>query len=565
MEQVEKALRAAIVAVFGVDDVTPVIDRPDAAFGDFATNVAMQLAGRLKQNPRDLATKIAEILPEYSENVASAEVAGPGFINIRLSPEYWKQSIDAVLAGGQSYGTNKLYENQVVVAEYSDPNPFKALHAGHLYTSLVGDAIANLFTVGGAVVHRVNFGGDVGLHVAKSLWGIVQALGGENPDGLQAIAEPERPLWLSQRYIEGNQAYEEDEAAKAEIIAYNARVYRLHEVEDRDSDFAKIYWECRQWSYDYFDSFYNELGMTPFEKYYPESTTTPLGIETVKKGLEQGVFELSDGATVYKGEQDGLHTRVFLNSAGLPTYEAKDLGLALAKWRDYSFDKSFMITGNDIIEYMKVVMAALKHFNPEIAERTNHVTHGQIKLAGGVKMSSRKGNVLMAQDVLDAASEAHKQAVGSEDEAVVLGAVKYAFLKSRIGGDIIYDPAESVSLLGNSGPYLQYAHARAHSILTKAAYQPVAGLPEVIEGDEIILAKKIAAFPDVMRTAVDTLMPHHICSYLYELAQEFNRFYEHNRVVGDDRSAIRLPLVAAYATVLQNGLGVLNIPAPTHM
>lgn len=565
MELVVKALQAVVAELIDTNGLVPLVDRPDTEFGDFSSNIAMQVAGKLKQNPRDIAERIAQALPAQEPLIESAEVAGPGFLNIRLKPEYWQGTVDAVLSQQASFGTNEIYKDQVVVAEYSDPNPFKVLHAGHLYTSLVGDAIAKLFEAGGAQVHRVNFGGDVGLHVAKCMWGITTFLGGENPAGLTAVPEAERSVWLSQRYVAGNDAYESSKAAKAAIIAINARVYKLHEDHDKVSPFAQIYWTCRQWSYDFFAAMYDQLGMVPFEKYYPESATTPPGVAAVQEGLAKGIFEKSDGAVVYKGEKDGLHTRVLLNSNGLPTYEAKDVGLALSKWHDFHFDKNFIITGNDIVEYMKVILAVMTHFQPEIAARTTHMTHGMIKLAGGVKMSSRKGNFLLAQDVLDAAAEAQKTVVGAADPAVALGAVKYAFLKSRIGGDIIYDPAESVSLLGNSGPYLQYAHARARSILAKAAYAPVDTLPGELVADELALAKKIAEYPDVVKTAITTLMPHHICGYLYELAQNFNRFYEHNRVVDDDRSAIRLPLVAAYATVLQNGLALLSISAPEHM
>jgi len=402
----------------------------------------------------------------------------------------------------------------------------------------------------------------VGLHVGKSMWAIVRHLGGENPDKLADIPEAERSAWLGQRYVEGNNAYEDNESAKAEIVTVNKRVYQVLAEDDHDSPFAQIYWTCRQWSYDYFDAFYNRIG-THFEKYYPESSVAPLGLATVKEQYEKGVYKDSDGAVVFEGEPYGLHTRVFINSHGLPTYEAKDVGLIMAKWRDYHFDRSVIITGNDIVEYMKVVLKSIEQFQPELAEHTTHITHGNVKLAGGVKMSSRKGNFLRAVDVLDIATEANKQATGRDDERAILGAIKYSFLKQRIGADIIYVPEESVSLEGNSGPYLQYAHARARSILAKAE-QGTAAITG-LEPGERSLARKISEYPDVVEKSVNELMPHHICTYLYELAQSFNRFYEHNRVIGDERQAIRLQLVSLYADVLRDGLGLLGITAPERM
>jgi arginyl-tRNA synthetase len=559
MQTLSTPLAEVIKETFGLE-IQPELTRPDEQFGDFATNVAMQLAGRLHRNPREVAEELAEALrSKLGDKVSEVTIAGPGFINLTLSDQALLDM--ALTAPHQKPDT---YKNKVIVAEYSDPNPFKVLHAGHLYTSMVGYAIGSLLEAAGGTVHRVNFGGDVGLHVGKTMWAILQELGGELPEKLAEIPADKRSEWMAGCYVKGTSAYEEDESesAKTAIIALNKRVYALHAQDEHESPFAQIYWTCRQWSYDAFDAFYARIG-TPFEKYYPESQTAPIGLKTVREQLQKGVYEESDGAVVFKGGPYGLHTRVFINSEGLPTYEAKDVGLIMAKWQDYAFDHSVIITGNDIVEYMKVVLKSIEQFRPDLSERTRHMTHGQVKLAGGVKMSSRKGNILRAADVLDAAVAANQRQTGRDDESTVLGAVKYAFLKQRIGPDIIYEPEESVSLEGNSGPYLQYAHARARSILGKSSAVPVR--PDDMQPGERSLARKISEYPEAIQKAVAELMPHHICTYLYELAQVFNRFYEHNRVVGDKREAARLQLVSLYADVLKDGLGLLGIAAPDKM
>ena len=254
---------------------------------------------------------------------------------------------------------------------------------------------------------------------------------------------------------------------------------------------------------------------------------------------------------------------MFINSEGIPTYEAKDVGLIFTKKQDYDFDTSVVITGNEQEQYMAVVLKAVEQFAPELVSATKHLTHGIVKLAGGVKMSSRKGNILQAVDVLSAANVANVKATGKKDQAVVLGAVKYAFLKVRTGGDIIYDPEESVSLEGNSGPYLQYAHARACSILAK---KPAEGkLSGELEPGERSLVRKLSEYTEVVDKAAVELMPHYICTYLYELAQNFNRFYEKNRVIDDPRESVRLQLVDKYAETLKNGLNLLGIEAPEKM
>jgi arginyl-tRNA synthetase len=556
-QELEAAVSSAIKSLFGLETQVE-LTRPDEQFGDYATNVALQLAKQVGKNPREVAeTLVANLKEATSDVVTDVTIAGPGFINLRLSD---KALADLTAAATTTKPTT--YEGQTVVAEYSDPNPFKVLHAGHLYTSVVGYAIGSLAQAAGGDVHRVNFGGDVGLHVGKTMWAILQEFGGEHPEKLSDIVKSERSAWMAKCYVAGTNAYEDDESAKAEIIALNKRVYQLHEKDERDSPFAQIYWTCRGWSYEAFDEFYARIG-TPFERYYPESRCAPVGLKTVREHMQPGIYETSDGAVVFKGEPHGLHTRVFINSEGIPTYEAKDVGLIMLKKQDYNFNRSIVITDNGQEQYMAVVLKSIEQFAPELVRATTHLTHGVLKMKGGVKMSSRKGNILRAADVLDAAAAANRETNGRDDEQAVLGAVKYAFLKQRIGPDIIYDPEESVSLEGNSGPYLQYAHARARSILAKSEAE--GRKAEDLEKGERSLARKISEYPEVIEKAVNELMPHHICTYLYELAQSFNRFYEHNRVIGEPREPARLWLVSSYSDVLRDGLSLLGIAAPDKM
>ena len=554
-QHIAVALQQAIKSTYHIDVAEVEVVLAGGEFGDYASNVAFVLAKQLGQSPRAIAAELAAGLSD--EVIARAEAAGAGFINVDLT--------DTVLIKRAAAATvlEQTYAGKIVVTEYSDPNPFKVLHVGHLYTTVIGDAISNLIRRAGGTVHAVNFGGDVGLHVGKTLWAITQDLGGEYPDKLADI-EPEQQLeWIAECYVAGSAAYEDDVSAKARIQELNRQVYQIHADNDHTSPLAQIYWTCRAWSYDRFKAFYERIG-TEFERYYPESATAPLGLETVTGELAKGVYTKSDGAVVFNGEPYGLHTRVFITSQGLPTYETKDVGVLMAKWRDYHFDRSVVITGNDIVEYMKVVLKSVEQFDPQLAERTTHITHGNVKLAGGAKMSSRKGNFLRAMDVIDITAAANTTANGSDQEPVVLGAIKYGFLKQRIGADITFLPEESVSLEGNSGPYLQYAHARARSILAKAEAGTLIE-PDTLEPAERRLVVKIAEYSTVVDRAVAELLPHYVCTYLYDLAQVFNRFYEHNRVMGDEREATRLQLVGWYAEVLKNGLELLGMAAPDRL
>ncbi len=557
-EELERQAAKACKELYGEDEKVG-LTRPEEQFGDFSTNAALKLAPKLGRKPREIAEELAEALRgALTDDVRDITIAGPGFINLTLSDKALLKSLKAEPA--------KPLAGQTVVAEYSDPNPFKVLHAGHLYTSLVGDAVARLMEHAGATVHRVNFGGDVGLHAGKAMWAILNELDGEHPEKLDDIPEDGRLGWVSERYVAGNTAYEDDEQAKQAIDEVNRRVYGLHESGDRDSPFARIYWTCRQWSYDGFEALYERLDMVPFEKYYPESTVADLGIQTVRKHTGK-VYEESEGAVIFRGENHGLFTQVFISSQGLPTYAAKDVGLIYRKHEDFSPDRSFIITDVAQKDHLAVVLKSVSEYAPELVKATTHYAHGQIKLAGGAKMSSRKGNILRADDILQAAHEANLALDNAENPQTELGAVKYAFLKVRIGGDIIYDPAESISLEGNSGPYLQYAHARARSILSKAgkdADGPLDGGTK-LEPGERALARKIGEYSEAVDKAVADLMPHHVCTYLYDLAQTFNRFYEANRVIGDPRQSVRLNLVLLYADTLRSGLNLLGMAAPDKM
>lgn len=555
-DEVLSQLIDAVQNLYPDSEVLPEdLEKPDEKFGDYASNVALLLANKLKEQPRNVAQKIVDSLNQ-SDKGFECEVAGPGFINIKLKDEILIRSINEPVSN-KDFGKGKR-----VVVEYSDPNPFKPLHAGHLYTTLVGDVISRIVERSGSEVIRINYGGDVGLHVAKSMWAILKNLGGEKYDLLDKITDEKRPSWLGDRYVEGTNAYDNDPKAKSEIIEINKRVYKLHEVQDKDSEFAKIYWKCREWSYQYFEELYEKLGVKKFDRFIPESEVTPLAQKIVKEQTEKGVYIKSDQAVVFRGEDEGLHTRVFINSEGLPTYEAKDVGLIFTKWNDYSFDESIVITANEQEQYMKVVLASVAKYAPDLVKRTKHLTHGVVKLAGGEKMSSRKGNILSANDLLEASRAVYKEVNGKDDDDISTGAIKYSFAKQRIGSDIVYDPTQSVSMLGDSGPYLQYAHVRAKAILRKideSAIDNDKGSDCELDEFERSLCRKLVYFDEIFEKSARDLAPHLIANYVYELAKTFNKFYESSPVLNNDRSSLRISIVKKYTSILAECTNLLGL------
>lgn len=554
----EAKLAQVVKDAFDVDiDVS--ITRPEPQFGDYATNVALQLAGRVGKNPREIAEVIAEKL-RATGDFEDVSVAGPGFINMRVGDT-------ALLAGLDTSPSTS--DPQTYVVEYSCPNAFKELHTGHLYQTIIGDILARLVETMGHEVHRTSFGGDVGLHVAKCLWGMIMTLDGEYPEKLgQVEATPfARARWISECYVRGAASYEESDDSRGVIEELNRTVYELHAQPESQSAIAQIYWTTRQWSLEYFDAFYDLLRVDHM-RYIPESETMPIGMDVVREELTRGNLKRSDGAVVFEGDESKhLHTRVFVTSKGLPTYETKDIGVIWLEKRDYDFDKRVLITGNDQQEYMRVVFDAAETFQPELAGTMTHLTNGTVRFGDGTKMSSRLGNVTRAIDVFEVVREKVRELVKNEElvDTVTLGAIKYVFAKYRLGGDIAFDIDDTVSLAGNSGPYIQYAHARARSIMAKS--EQVAAMSDgyQLEAGERSLVRKLGEYSEVVERATVELAPHHICNYLFETAQEFNRFYEKTRVIGTEHEAERLWLVGRYADTLRSGLGLLGIDAPESM
>lgn len=559
-DYIKEALRE-----LGIIDVAFTLEHPgDMAHGDFATNVAMIVAKGVAKNPRVLAKEIVAKLKGKSEHdIVGIEIAGPGFINFKLASVVFDKALSAAISAGPTWGWNETLKGKKVMVEYTDPNPFKEFHIGHLMSNVIGESVSRLLEASGAEVKRACYQGDVGLHVAKAVYGITiqQPNIADILDGLdQAV--------LASAYAYGAQAYEEDNAAKKEIHEINKKIYL------RTDPFAeKIYQSGRKISLAEFEKIYKRLG-TAHEKdkgfnfYFFESETGELGKKIVEENTGK-IFDESEGAIVFHAEKYNpkLHTRVFVNKDGLPTYEAKELGLARTKYEKFPYDISIVITGNEINDYFLVLLEAMRQIFPNLAQKTEHYSHGMLRLPTG-KMSSRTGDVITATSLLDEAYLRIKKNVEgvAEDvaEAAGVAAVKYSILRQSKGRDIIFDFDQSLSFEGDSGPYLQYTYARTRSVLEKASGAPVsANMPHKDYGT---LPRILARFPEIVLRASVEREPHHVANYLIEVAREFNSFYGNTTIVdgGADQS-YKLALTEAVGLTLKNGLWLLGITAPIRM
>ena len=528
-------------------DISVECSRPDPKFGDLATNVALQLAKPLGKKPRDIAETIAEKL-RSEVDFAEVSVAGPGFINIRLSDSALLESLRARPATRR--------QGQVAVIETNCPNPFKAMHIGHALNSTLADTMANLLAVSGAAVHRVSYHGDVGTHVGKSMWAILRAID-RDPAKLDKIPPEKRNEFMSRMYVEGSKAAKESPAARAEIDELAKQSFILD-----DPIYKQVYEICKQWSYDEIDANVARLGNVPIERRYAESETEELGKALIIEKTPE-VFKKSDGAYIFEGSKYGSFDNIFIGSHGNGLYGAHDMGLIQLKYHDFpNLDLSVTVNGEEQAAYFRGVIAASELAIAELKGKLFNYATGLVKLSTG-KMSSRTGEVVTIEWLFNEFAKAIAAHGGDASEEIVAGALRYQFLKVKIGGDVIFDINDAVSLTGNTGSYLQYAHARARRVLEKSAQTPV--FPQVIYDEDRTLIRKLSEYREIVEQAAQGLEPHHICTYLFELAQEFNRYYEHHQVIGSGKEAHRIAIVALYADILKAGLAILGISAPDEM
>jgi arginyl-tRNA synthetase len=377
--------------------------------------------------------------------------------------------------------------------------------------------------------------------------------------------DPKKIEDLGKAYVIGATAYEDNPKAKEEIDGINKKLYA------GDLSLKEMYDTGRKTSLDRFEDLYKILG-TRFDHYFFESETVALGKKLVQDGISRGILEKSDGAIIYRGEKHGLHTRVFITSQGTPTYEAKELGLVELKREQFPFDLAVTTIAVEQDGYFKVVEAAIAEFWPELKGRYIHVSHGMMQLAGG-KMSSRKGNVVTGESLIeDMRNEARAKMADREladkecvVDAVAVAAIKYSVLKQGTGKNIVFDPKESLSFEGDSGPYLQYSYVRARSVLERAESGKSKVESQKIPESIPVFERLLPRFPDVVLRAAKEYEPHYVTTYLTELAGAFNSWYAGDKILGSSDEAYKLMLVRAFAHTMHNGLWLLGIQAPEKM
>jgi len=568
-QKIKKDLKKAIEKTFpGMKVGNIYLQQPEnPEHGDYSSNFAMTilLINQIKNINQSFETaqKIVKNFPktEYLEKI---EAVKPGFINFYLKNKIFTQNLKEILKQGNKYGSLNLGKNKKVIIEFGQPNTHKLPHIGHFRSYVIGESIARLFEFTGFKVFRANYQGDVGLQVAKCLWAYKKKEIKESQNLEKNIQN------LQDAYVYGSKMYEKNKKAEKEIDELNTKIY------NQDKDIIDLWKKTRKWSLDCYKLMNKRLN-TKYHKEYFESEAAQAGKRIVLKNLDK-IFKKSKGAIIFPGSKYELHDRVFITSAGNPTYEAKDLALMFLKKKDFDYDLSLISTASEQIEYFKVVYKAEEMIFPDLAKRFVHIPFGLVSLTGA-KLSSRKGTIVSIDELLEKTEESlinlMKQKKYSQKQiekiidALCIGASKYSILKNTPIKNIIFDIKKSISLQGNSGPYLQYTYARACSILRKSK----SGFKDfdqnvLKENKEINLVKLLYNFPEIVEKSAQKYSPNLICNYLFELAQVFNNFYETVPVLKAKNQKLkkaRLALVQASAQTLKNGLNLLGIQSPEKM
>lgn len=523
------------------------VEKPkEASHGDYSTNVALALAKKAGKNPMEVAHQIAAQIsaPKLLEKV---EVATPGFINFHLAKEVFVENVKSV---DKNFGKNLSLKSKKIIIEHTQPNPFKLFHIGHLMNNAIGESVARIIKANGATVKTASYHGDVGMHVAKAVWAL------------------QKGAVMSEAYAKGHGACEADEAVKKEILDINKKIY-----DKSDKTINAIFEKGRKESLTDFEKMYKKLD-SAFDYHFYESQAGDIGKKLVT-GNMGAIFEKGEnGAVIFAGEkfEPKTHTRVFLNSEGLPTYEGKEVGLAKMKKAKFGFNSSLTVTANEQDSFFDVVEVAIGQVFPDMQGVMRHLSHGMLKLPSG-KMSSRTGNIITAEMMIEQVKEKVREKAVERHleentiEQIAIGAIKYSILKQSIGSDIIFDFEKSISFEGDSGPYLQYAYVRATSVLAKAKAEKVKASLKKVPEQISQLEKMMLHFSEVVEKAGKEYEPHIITLYLTELAREFNNYYANNKIVDktDEFSPYKVALTQAFATIIKNGLWLLGIQAPEKM
>jgi arginyl-tRNA synthetase len=585
-------LRASIELLFGQCPESLQVQPTNLEFEGSHTLVCFPLTKLSKKSPEETARLIGDHLLQNGKIVSKFNVV-KGFLNLSISDAVWLEVLSLVLKT-PDYGRQPASGKEIMV-EYSSPNTNKPLHLGHLRNNFLGFAVAEIYTALGYKVHKVQIINDRGIHICKSMaaWSLFG--NGETPESSGLKGDK----LVGKYYVEFDKTYKTQvkelesrgvvtEQAEKESPIMKQAVELLLKWEAKDPDTIELWKTMNGWVYKGFESTYKRMGVD-FEKLYYESNTYLLGKEEVMKGLESGVFFKKDDGSVWVDlTPDGLDQKVLLRSDGTSVYMTQDIGTAILRFRDFpKIEGQVYTVGNEQEYHFKVLFLILGKLGYHWAKKCYHLSYGMVDLPSG-KMKSREGTVVDADDLMDEmVGDAGKQTaelgktegmseqeIADLGEMIGLGALKYFLLKVDPRKRMLFDPNESISLQGHTGPFIQYTHARIRGMLRKAKDRGLTwsnvsvsklNSLEPAERDVIV---RINQYPARLQEAAKEYSPAVIANFVYELAKDYNQFYQTIPVLNESDSAkleFRLAFSSIVADVLKSGMKLLGIPVPDRM
>jgi len=587
---ISEAVRRTAEALYGPLDGEPLqIQKTRREFEGDYTLVTFPLLRRSRKSPEATAAEIGGHLTANVPEIKSFNVI-KGFLNLSLDASFWAARF-AEIAADEKFG-EAAPSGRTVMIEYSSPNTNKPLHLGHIRNNLLGYSVAQILAANGHKVIKANLVNDRGIHICKSMLAWKLYGGGETP----ASSGMKGDHLVGKYYVEFDRHYKaeikelmaqgrsEEEAKKTAPILLQAQEM-LRRWEAKDPEVYALWETMNSWVYEGFDVTYKALGVD-FDKVYYESQTYLLGKSLVEEGLRKGVFYRRDDNSVWIDlTGDGLDEKLLLRGDGTSVYMTQDLGTAFRRFEDNKLDDMIYVVGNEQNYHFQVLKLVLKKLG--YADWSDHITHlsyGMVELPEG-KMKSREGTVVDADDLIadmvqtarEMSAELGKLDGCSDEEAdavcatVGLGALKYFILKVDPKKTMLFDPRESIDFNGNTGPFIQYTHARIRSILRKASEAGI-DFGGTVQTDwlpeEIDLVKTLADYPATVKAAGDSFAPSIIGAYVYELAKQFNGYYHDHSILKEQNADVRrmrLQLAAQVARVIRRGMGLLGIDVPERM
>ena len=552
------------------------------------TLVVFPLLKLVPKKPADLAAELGDFLVDSVVEVEAYNVV-QGFLNIKISTAYYINFL-LELSQNPDFGlTPKTASSDTLLVEYSSPNTNKPLHLGHIRNNLLGAAVANILAANGDNVHTTQIINDRGIHICKSMVAWQKFGNAETPEsaGLKGDA------LVGKYYVLFDQQYKKEiadlvasgsteEQAKNDAPILQEAKDMLLKWEQNDPDVRSLWEQMNAWVYDGFAKTYSRLGVH-FDSYYYESDTYLLGKETVDEGLSKGIFYAKDDGSVWVDLTDeGLDEKLLLRSDGTSVYMTQDLGTARLRYTNHPDMKGMVYTvGNEQDYHFKVLFLILKKLGYDWASQLHHLSYGMVDLPSG-KMKSREGTVVDADALMDemhATAKQISQELGkldgmTEDEketlyhTIGMGALKYYILKVDPKKRILFDPKASVDFNGNTGPFIQYTHARIQSILRKAGGKTTSFDATVsLHDKEKLVLKTLSQFPTVIAASAKQHSPALVANYVYDLVKQYNSYYQEVPILVDEANirSLRVALCAVVGQVIQKSLGLLGIEAPIRM